>query len=304
MARFAVRNITETTYGAGNGFEVDVIDLGLTVFRAEDYDVSDFAYSELEFSDDLNAEIAADHLRFYDTIAMVLLDKDDSLNFASQGGHFHDNRYYQKDELDAGELNNLYYTEAEVTGFLAGKSPIGHSHYLDDILDVNLTGAVDDHVLTLEAGVWKPKAASQSLSIAGKIIQLAFVSDSSDCNLWMSHVMDDGSSNSAHGIIPFNSKLVGLTFSNKCSGVDVDILVKRATKSGGSSDSTVYTWDLNNVRWASKTNFSTINFAAGDKIGLYMQDRGTNPSYPIVIAYLLVTDDETLDLSESYSGYF
>lgn len=41
----------------------------------------------------------------------------------SLSGHTHDDRYYTKSELNAGQLNSLYYTESEVNTLLAGYVP-------------------------------------------------------------------------------------------------------------------------------------------------------------------------------------
>ena len=52
--------------------------------------------------------------------------------------------YYTKSELDGGALDSLYYTEAEVDGFLTGKSDVGHTHddryYTEAELDSFLAG--------------------------------------------------------------------------------------------------------------------------------------------------------------------
>lgn len=61
-------------------------------------------------------------------------------------------------ELDAhktsGDHDGRYYTETEVDTLPGGKSNTGHTHALDDLSDVDLTGATDGEVLKRVAGVW------------------------------------------------------------------------------------------------------------------------------------------------------
>lgn len=58
-----------------------------------------------------------------------------------------DTRYYTKTLLDAGQLNSLYYTEAEVDTLLIGKANSSHAHTASQVTD--FSEAVDDRVNAL-----------------------------------------------------------------------------------------------------------------------------------------------------------
>lgn len=65
-----------------------------------------------------------------------LLDGQHAAAFAT-ASHNHDTLYYTKTQLDAGQLDNRYYTETETNSLLAGKSDTNHNH---DGTYVKITG--------------------------------------------------------------------------------------------------------------------------------------------------------------------
>lgn len=52
-----------------------------------------------------------------------------------------DARYYTQSQLNAGQLNTLYYTETEVNSLLSGKANTSHTHALANVSDVTMTAA-------------------------------------------------------------------------------------------------------------------------------------------------------------------
>lgn len=58
-----------------------------------------------------------------------------------------DARYYTKTLLDSGQLDSRYYTEAEVSSFLAGKANTSHNHTALNVTD--FSESVDDRVAAL-----------------------------------------------------------------------------------------------------------------------------------------------------------
>lgn len=73
------------------------------------------------------------------------LQDDDHLHYHNDARG--DIRYYTKTQLDTGQLDSRYYTEAEISDILVGKSDVGHGHIALDIIDWN--ESVDDRVNNL-----------------------------------------------------------------------------------------------------------------------------------------------------------
>lgn len=144
--------------------------------------------------------------------------------------------------------------------------------------------------------------------IEGCIFPVTFSYGSSIHNKWLSHPGETSiPSDDTQAIVPFNSKLVGIVFSNKRNNANADIEVHVAPFGSGSNESNVLTWQLRSIRSARKTNFSSeILFLAGDKIGIYCKRPGSmkHPKDVVVILYLQITDINSEEQTENYSGDF
>ena len=74
-------------------------------------------------------------------------------------GHTHDDRYYTEDELNAGQLNNLYFTEQEVTDALAlkavksGWEVLGVSAYVSADAPTFVMNVTGDYTAILTPGM-------------------------------------------------------------------------------------------------------------------------------------------------------
>ena len=98
-------------------------------------------------------------------------------------------------------------------------------------------------------------------------------------NLCRNKWLGFGSSKSSN-VIPYISpcpmRITAITFVNAINGADTDVEIhKNGTK--------LYTWEVLNKRWAWKTEgLHTLTFETGDRIGIYLKDRGTDPRNVIV----------------------
>ena len=98
-------------------------------------------------------------------------------------------------------------------------------------------------------------------------------------NLCRNKWLGFGSSKSSN-VIPYVSpcpmRITALTFANAINGADTDIeIYKNGTK--------IYTWEVLDKRWAWKTEgLHALTFETGDRIGIYLSDRGTDPRNVIV----------------------
>lgn len=142
--------------------------------------------------------------------------------------------------------------------------------------------------------------------IPGLIHQMQFHEASSVSNEWLEFGTAGIYSNSVWGIMPFKSKLIALTYSNKVSGADCRLKFYSTPEGGGASPRTMdVDWTLTNVRCARKTNFGTdIIYEAGDKIGVYHVDQGTNSDDVVVMMYFQIIEDNDEEVKQNFSGNF
>lgn len=146
-----------------------------------------------------------------------------------------------------------------------------------------------------------------SVNIEGRLShQLVFSEAGSAKNEWLELYGDAKYSNQTMGIMPFKSKLVGITFSNKSSKRDTELRIYSTPLGGGISPKTLdYTWTIIDQRVAYKTDFPVdVVFDAGDKIGVYAADIGSDPSNVSVILYFVSIDNTTGEGSEDFSSNY
>jgi len=138
----------------------------------------------------------------------------------------------------------------------------------------------------------------------GSIFHVTFMNESTTKNKWLEY-MEDNSSDEVPFVVPFNVKLVAITFSNENYNKDTDIRIYSAEVGSGSSNSLVHTWSIRDARVAGKTVFNPeITFDAGDKIAVYLKDAGSDPKSPMVVLYFEKTNEVTGDFQENFSGDF
>lgn len=105
-------------------------------------------------------------------------------------------------------------------------------------------------------------------------------------------------------IIPFNCKLIAITYCNEDDNTDTTIDIRKANYNSGNSDSSVLTQNLINVRSASLSDFTPISFNAGDKLAVTLSDNGTNPDEPRVTLFFQIVNNTKQNLTENWSGDF
>ena len=143
-------------------------------------------------------------------------------------------------------------------------------------------------------------------SIIGGLYQMIFSVNGIIKNAWFDQGADNVQSNSSFAITLARSKVVAFTFTNKRTGVDVDIEI-HSTPEGISAtvqQDLEFTWSLTNVRSARKSNFGTdIIFEGGDKIGVFSNDvGGTTPNDALFIIFLQYLEDNSEEVIDNTSG--
>lgn len=152
-------------------------------------------------------------------------------------------------------------------------------------------------------------AATQmpTTQIVGKIFEVSFVYGSVSKNKWLS-IETQGASNASNEIpyiIPWDSRLAGITFTNATPNADTNIQLWRANVGSEPNTGTlIYTWEIRNTRSAINTDLPIIAFKQGDKAALFLSDQGTDVVAPLVRLAFLGTNYTVLNTSESYSTNF
>lgn len=137
--------------------------------------------------------------------------------------------------------------------------------------------------------------------------QLTFIKDGELEDEWMK-LGDSGiASNQSPAVMPWKSRLVGMTFTNKYSSREADIKIYTVPEGDGKSPLTKqFVWEVRDCRTACLTNLTaSIIFDECDKVAVFSSDRGSNPSDVVVHLYFRVLSNATTgSFSEDYSGDF
>jgi len=222
--------------------------------------------------------------------------------------------------------------EAHLQKLQAHAIPEDHTHTEDEVTDLDHFDAdaihdnIDSEIFNIEektnpdnndlliiedsgSDYEKKKVKISNLSsndpLLGSLIQAVFLDNGSTGNEWYKCYGENQPSNQSPYIVPFDCRLVGITYSNKNAGVDSDIEVWASALGDGTTKTKVFDWTVNNKRIGYKTNFTTpyIEFDAGDKVSVYNDDNGTNGNDTRVILYLQILNNNTDEEWENYSGY-
>lgn len=181
-------------------------------------------------------------------------------------------------------------------------NPHNPDHYVngtDPIVAQNLSSdsAVSGKIMETDGtGGWNlvDKPSSGTTGLSNITYDFAFLRNGKAKNTWLSLYEHTIVSYYSPAIIPWKSKLTGITFSNNNYGADTDIMVFVSNAGSGHSFSLVYTWEIQNSRIAYKTDFlSDIIVDAGDKVAVYVRDQGTDTKDPVIKLYFNVTEDAT-----------
>ena len=155
------------------------------------------------------------------------------------------------------------------------------------------------------SGGWNLIDTPSSGSSGNGIITFSekFFANGGSSNYWL-ELGDGAYSNSTFFVVPWDCKINAITFSNSNSAPDLDIEVYKSDAGDGNSNSKIIDWDVSNKRVAYDSTLS-VSLSAGDKLGIYLKDKGSNPSDPVVTLYFAVSEDaQNGSGGESFGGSF
>jgi phage-related tail fiber protein len=210
--------------------------------------------------------------------------------------------------LTSGPFTELNFTGGLVTASNggSGKADINISGPMSALTDTNITAPTDGQLLIFNgtSGKWE-NAVLSALNPIGKTYTLDFgAQNNAGVNIFLG--CDDVivPSNITPHILPWDSQLLGVTFTNGVSNVGCDIEIHVAPW-GSATTTTVLTIPLRNGRAFRKTTFTTpINFNAGDMVAIYMRGvtGATSPSRCFCLLHMMVTSNNLADVQTDWTG--
>ena len=206
---------------------------------------NNYVFIKVENSDDITLDFETN------AQAISALEKLNSAKKTIVAQATADITYYTKTELDAGQLDNRYYTSAQTSDLISnGYSPTGHSHYVTGLTDVNVTSLSNGEVLVYNGSEWVNSSFTFNTS--------AFTSNY--------YTIEDLSSSTGNVYINYNN-LINTPTSATDLGLD-DVYTKdqvytKSELTGGTLDDRYYTKTLSDGRYFNKTE-SEANFLSAN----------------------------------------
>lgn len=185
-------------------------------------------------------------------------------------------------------LFNLKLSESTV---LAGQS----------VNELNLIG---DYTVNISDGIATINFAPNTNAGKGSLLQPFFLGEgiiTQDRTLTYSDT-DLNPSDEVFYLVPFDCKLIGVTYSNNRYDSDCNIEVYRSLRNNDDNKTLEYTFEARDARLALKSNIiNGPSFFAGDKITVDLTVQGSRPDDVVTGLYLLTTNMDGYENSESFS---
>jgi hypothetical protein len=144
-------------------------------------------------------------------------------------------------------------------------------------------------------------------SSASSIISREFSNNGTSINAWLNNAESSVPSNTAPFMVPFDCILVGVSFTNGSNEVYLDIEIGISKFNESSVIDRTLVCELRNVRTWLKSNFTGgagLTLTAGDKIGVYIRDKGGKPNDPVVTLYFKTTAETLQTKTENHASSF
>lgn len=127
-----------------------------------------------------------------------------------------------------------------------------------------------------------------SIGQSGQYLALALVAQGNANNTWMSVSAAAINIDNTRLLLPYDSELIGLTFSCSTNNGDTDIEVYQ---NGLTITELVETFQVRASRYAWASNITPVPFSAGDLVAVYLRDQGTNIQNVSVILYFRISSE-------------
>lgn len=204
------------------------------------------------------------------------------------------------DDLSAGDgLRFLQYPDRLITKERNTEKVFVPESY---DFDGNLSTSVSGGELTITSG--GDAGSNNDDDLLGSMWQSDFGNNSSNSNTWLNNNHDSIRSNQSPVVAPWKSRLVGITFTNRNSGVDQDFKIYSVGELDTNTPKTkIFEWQIRNCRVARKTTFTAdVILEAGDKFAIFMSDKGKNPNDVRITCFWRVITQTNEEVCKDFSG--
>lgn len=235
--------------------------------------------------------VASDEVGVVDGYLGIALLRD---GIARQIAFNNENNIFDASNVQDGILEAKYIEVKD------GAAVVTDAYSLDFGDNLIVTDNLDGTV-TIDATI-----EGDNTSYIGSIYEQAFTRNGNAGNKWLSRYEDSSYSNESPAVILWESKLIGLEFSNSRKNADCTLQIHVASEGDGVSPLTkIYEWAHVDTRVARKTDISPdVIFSSGDKIGVFLQDDGTNVQDVVFKMYFQIIASVEEESKENFSGYF
>jgi hypothetical protein len=149
-------------------------------------------------------------------------------------------------------------------------------------------------------------------TLAGSIVGYHFLLSKFEYGDWLGTTSQHLSSDEVQYIMPFNAEIVAITYGCDIINSDIQLDIEIAADGDGNSNSTAYSWTINDARVARISTLTGaggpggIALTAGTKVGIVTANPGggTAPNDIVVSLYIQWTDEVEEDDVENYAGNF
>lgn len=149
---------------------------------------------------------------------------------------------------------------------------------------------------------WSAVTTLPDTSLSG-LYTVNFRSNGTASNEWMDVAGCGERSDEVPAILPFASTMIGFTYSWRDRNDEAGIRLFRAAATANNNSATlVYSLNISNRRCGSVS--TNVSFSAGDKIAMYLQDRGGDPRDPFFAFYFVPTATTFANVSDNLNTDF
>lgn len=187
-----------------------------------------------------------------------------------------------------------------------------------EVVDGTEEQATDDtlwsseHIVQYVQDAIAAVSAGDPNNVLGKTFSVQFNHHSRSAkNTWLYLFGSDSgnsSSDSVPFVLPWECKLISLMYTNQDDDVDCDIELWKSPVAQEPlyNKTKFHTIQVRNERTAVVTDFtgSDVTFSRGDKLAIYIKDRGRNSDYPVVHLTFLITSNVVGNVFENFSTNF
>jgi len=192
--------------------------------------------------------------------------------------------------------------EVDISFAFAASLPMPEETQLDVLLAAHTCDRTDESDDNGE------DTSGESVSLTntptGRLFQLHFHENGDVMDKWL-QTAESVSSNYSPHIIPWDSKLIAIAYSNEKNDKTATLELYKSDYNAGGTEVLDFSWAVNNIRTGVQKDFGgDLLYTKGDKLLMYV-DGGTLRKVNVILYFAITEETNTTDtITESFSGKF